>query len=133
MKDEGNPLRTSSEFARAGRLGEAIACLESALARTRTDTRRPANTSLLAKTAGLLCEQDGKLLRAASYYDEAIATGDPEPLALVALAHVHFQLGRPIEAQACLARAEFLAQSTCDSDAMSAVAATRARWTGGKG
>ena len=131
MKDDGNPLRAASECARAGKLDEAIDCLESALARTRSDNRRPANTSLLAKTAGLFCEQRGSLLSAASYYDEAISTGDLEPLTHVALAHVHFRLGRANEAQACLARAESLAQSTRDSDAMRAVATTRARWAGG--
>jgi tetratricopeptide (TPR) repeat protein len=130
MKDEENPLRVASELARAGRTGEAIACLEAALAGTRPNASRPANTSILAKTAGLLCEQDGQLLRAASYYDEAIATGNPEPFTLAALADVHFRLGRLNEAQACLERAEALAQSTGSDEDLLVVAATRARWTG---
>jgi hypothetical protein len=87
----------------------------------------------LAQTAGLFCEWDGKLLTAASYYDEAIATGDPEPLTLVALADVYFRLGRVDDAQACLARAESLAQSSSDDDALRIVATTRARWMGGNG
>lgn len=130
MKDEESPLRVASELARAGKLGEAIACLEAALARTRTSASRPANTPLLAKTAGLLCEQDGNLLRAASYYDEAIATESPEPFTLVALADIQFRLGRLNEAQACLVRAEALAQSTGSDEDLRVVAAARARWTG---
>jgi len=133
MKDEENPLRAASELARAGKLSEAIACLEAVLARTRPNASRPANTPILAKTAGLFCEQDGKLLRAASYYDEAIATGNPEPLTHVALADVYFRLGRVNEAQACLVRAESLAQSSSDDDALRIVATTRTRWMGGKG
>lgn len=130
MSDEENPLRAAAELARAGKLGEAIACLEAALARTRPNASRPANTPVLAKTAGLFCEQDGKLLRAASYYDEAIATETPEPFTLVALADVYFRLGRLNEAQACLGRAEALAQSTGTEEDLRVVAATRARWTG---
>lgn len=128
---EENPLRTASALAREGRLDEAIACLESALAGTRPQTQRPANTSLLAKTAGLLCEQDGRLLMAASYYDEAIASGDTEPLTFVALADVQHRLGRAAEAEACLARAEALARPAGDRDAMTVVANARARWTAG--
>ncbi|GMU00472.1 hypothetical protein KH5H1_45920 [Corallococcus caeni] len=70
-----NPLRTASELAQAGRAGEAIACLESALARTRSDKERPANTSLLARIAGLHCEVVGRLSQAALYYEEAVAGG----------------------------------------------------------
>lgn len=133
MKDDKNALRAASELARAGKLGEAIACLEAALARTRPSAFRPANTPILAKTAGLFCEQDGNLLRAASYYEEAIATEGPEPLTLVALADIHFRLGRVNDAQAGLARAESLAQSTGDEDAQTVVAAARAKWMGGNG
>jgi tetratricopeptide (TPR) repeat protein len=127
MKDEKNPVRAALELARAGKLGEAIACLEEALARTRSNASRPANTPDLARVAGLLCDQDGNLLRAASYYEEAIATENPEPLTLVALADVYFRLGRVHEAQGCLARAESLAQSSGDKDAQTVVAAARAR------
>jgi tetratricopeptide (TPR) repeat protein len=133
MKDEENPLRAASELARGGKVGEAIACLETALARTRPSESRPANTPLLAKTAGLLCEQDGNLSRAASYYDEAIATESPEPVTLVALGGVYFRLGRLDEAQACLGRAEALAQSTGNDEDLQLVAAARARWMGGDG
>lgn len=133
MKDEENPLRTASEMARAGKLGEAIACLEEALARSRPSASRPANTPLLAKTAALLCDQHGDLLRAASYYNEAIATEGPEPFTLVALADVYFRLGRIREAQGCQARAESLAQSSGDKDAQTVVAAARAKWKGGNG
>lgn len=133
MKDEDNPLRAASELARAGKLGEAIACLEEALARSRPSASRPANTALLAKTAGLLCDQDGDLLRAASYYDEAIATEGPQPFTLVALADVYFRLGRVREAQACHARAASLARSSGDEDAQTVVAAARAKWEGGSG
>lgn len=128
---EGNPLRTASALAREGRLTDAIACLESALAGTRPQTQRPANTSLLAKTAGLLCEQDGRLLQAASYYGEALASGDTEPLTFVAMADVQYRLGRADEAEASLARAEALAQQAGDGDAMTAAANARARWPGG--
>jgi len=128
-----NPLRTASAYAREGRVDEAIACLESALAGTRSQTQRPANASLVAKTAALLCEQDGRLSMAASYYEEAIASGDAEPLTLVALADVLHRLGRANEAEAYLARAESLAQPAGDRDAMTAAASTRARFTGGRG
>ncbi len=128
-----NPLRTASALAREGRLDEAIACLESALAGSRAQSQRPANAALLAKTAGLLCEQDGKLPMAASYYDEAIASGDAEPLTFIALADVQHRLGRADEAEASLARAEALALPAGDGDAMTAVANARARWTGGGG
>lgn len=131
MTDEENPLRAASGLARAGRLGEAIACLEAALARTRPSASRPANTPLLAKTAGLLCEQDGNLLRSASYYDEAIATEGPEPFTLVALADVYSRLGRRDEAHACLGKAEALAQSTGDDEDLLIVAAARTRLVGG--
>lgn len=130
MKDEENPLRIASELARAGRLGDAIACLEAALARTRPSAPRPANTPLLAKTAGLLCEQDGNLSRAASYYVEAVATESPEPFTLVALADVHFRLGQFDEAHAWLERAEVVAQSSGSEEDLRIVAATRARWSG---
>jgi tetratricopeptide (TPR) repeat protein len=130
MNDEENPLRTASELARVGKLGEAIACLERALARTRLSASRPANTSLLAKTAGLLCERDGNLLRSASYYDEAIATEGPEPFTLVALADVYFRLGRRDEAHARLGRAEALAASNGNDEDLRLVAAARTRLMG---
>lgn len=127
MTGEKNPLRTASELARAGKLVEAIACLEGALARGRPSGSRPANTALLAKTAALLCDQEGDLLRAASYYEEAIATEGPEPFTLVALADVCARLGRHDEAEACLGRAEASAQSTGREDDLKLVAAARAR------
>ena len=133
MKAEENPLRTASGLARAGKLREAIACLEEALARSRASAPRPANTSALAKTAGLLCDQDGDLSKAASYYGEAIATEGPEPLTLVALADVYFRLGRVREATECQERAESLAQSSGNEDAQAVVAAARAKWRGGNG
>lgn len=131
MKDEENPLRTASELARASRLGEAIACLEAALARTRPSTSRPANTPLLAKKAGLLCDLHGNLVRAARYYDEAIATEGPEPFTLVALADVYSRLDRLSEVQDCLGRAEALAQTRGKQDDLMIVAAARARLMGG--
>ncbi len=133
MKDEGSPLRAASELARAGRLGEAIACLEAALARTRPSASRPANTPLLAKTAGLFCEQDGSLLRSAGYYEEAIATEGPKPFTLVALADVYCRLGRRNDAHACLGRAEALAQSTGSDEDLRLVAAAATRLMRGDG
>lgn len=131
MGGKENPLRTASELARAGKLTEAIGCLEAALARTRPSPSRPANTALLAQTAGLLCEQDGDLVRSVSYYGEALAVEGPEPFTLVALTGVYARLGRLDEAQACLERAEALAQSTGSEEALQLVAAARARWMGG--
>ncbi len=128
MKDDENPLRVASELARAGQLSEAIACLEAALARTRSSASRPANAALLAKTAGLLCDQDGNLSRAAGYYDEALASEGPEPFTLVALGDVYFRLGRLDEAQACLGRAEGLAKANGNAENLQLVAAARARW-----
>lgn len=131
-RDE-NPLRIASAFAREGRLDEAIACLESALAGTRSEGLRPANTSLIAKTAAVFCEHGGRLLEAASYYDEAIAGGDAEPLTFIALADLQHQLGRANEAEACLARAEALAKPVGDTDAMAAATNARVRWARGGG
>lgn len=128
-----NPLRTASSLAREGRLDEAIACLESALAGSRSKAPRPASTSLLARTAAVFCEHGVRLPQAASYYEEAIASGDTEWLTFVALADVQHRLGQTDEAEACLARAEALAQRGGDDDAMKAVANARARWKGGGG
>jgi tetratricopeptide (TPR) repeat protein len=129
MKDEKSPLRTASALARAGELGKAIACLEEALAQSRPSASRPANTSLLAKTAGLFCEQHGDLPRAVSYYEEAIATEGPEAFTLVVLADVYFRLGRLDETQACLGRAEASARYTSSDDKLQLVAAARRRLT----
>ncbi|WP_371745654.1 tetratricopeptide repeat protein [Myxococcus sp. CA033] len=108
----------------AGRTAEAIACLESALARTRPDRGRPANASTLARTAGLLCEEVGRLSQAALYYEEAVATAEGEPLLLLALADVRWRSGQADSARSCLARAE----SASDADALNMVANLRARW-----
>jgi tetratricopeptide (TPR) repeat protein len=130
LTDDKNALRAASELARAGNVGEAIACLEAALARTRPSASRPVNTAILAKTAAVFCEQDGDLLRAATYYDEAIAAEGPQPLILVALADIYSRLGRFNDAWAGLARAEALARSAGDDDALKVVAACRARLEG---
>ena len=126
-----NPLRVATEHAQAGRTAEAIACLELELARTRSSAERPANVPILAKTAGLLCEQSGTLQRAAHYYEEAVAVGDPDPLTLVALADVHWRLGRADSAVSCLTRAESLAKSSSDADTLTVIANMRARWASG--
>lgn len=131
-RDE-NPLRIATAFAREGRLDEAIACLEAALAGARSEGVRPANASLLARTAAVFCEQDGRLLKAASYYDEAIASGDAEPLTFIALADLQHRLGRVDEREACLARAEALAKQAGDTDSMTAAANARVRWERGGG
>ncbi|GMU04805.1 hypothetical protein ASNO1_10570 [Corallococcus caeni] len=123
-----NPLRTASELAQAGRTAEAIACLESALARTRSDKERPANTSLLARIAGLHCEVVGRLSQAALYYEEAVATADRDSLPLLALASVRWRLGQVGSARSCLARAESMAQSSSDAEALKMVANLRAEW-----
>jgi tetratricopeptide (TPR) repeat protein len=120
-------------MAQAGNWEEAVACLEEALARSRPSASRPANTPLLAKTAGLFCEQHGDLPRAASYYEEAIAIEGPEAVTLVALADVYYGLGRLSETQACLGRAEASAQSTGSADDLQLVAAARARLGGAGG
>ncbi|NTX61325.1 tetratricopeptide repeat protein [Myxococcus sp. CA051A] len=128
MVNDENPLRTASALAQAGRTAEAIACLESALARTRPDKERPANASILARTAGLLCEEVGRLSQAALYYEEAVATAEGEPLLLLALADVRWRSGQADSARSCLARAESMAQSSADADAVKMVANLRARW-----
>jgi tetratricopeptide (TPR) repeat protein len=127
VNDE-NPLRTASKLALAGRTAEAIACLESALARTRSNKERPANASLLARTAGLLCEEAGRLSLAARYYEEAVATPDGDPVLLLALADVRWRLGQTDSARSFLARAESMAQLSFDADALKMVANIRARW-----
>lgn len=124
MANDKNPLRAASELALAGRTAEAIDCLEAALALTRSDKQRPANTSLLARTAGLHCEVDGRLEQAARYYEEAIATAEPEPLLLIALASVLWRSGQADGARSALATAESLA----DVDALTMVANLRAEW-----
>ncbi|GHH01041.1 hypothetical protein GCM10012319_68470 [Comamonas sp. KCTC 72670] len=128
MVSDENPLRIASELAQAGRTAEAIACLESALARTRSSKERPASASLLARTAGLFCESAGELSQAALYYEEALATAERDPLPLLALAGVRWRLGPPDSARSCLAKAEALAQSASDAEALKCVASLRSEW-----
>lgn len=123
-----NPLRTASELAQAGRTDEAIACLEAALARTRSSKERPANTSTLARTAGLHCEVAGRFSQAALYYEEAAATANRDPLPLLALAGVRWRSGETDSARSCLATAESIARSSADADALQMVANIRAEW-----
>jgi tetratricopeptide (TPR) repeat protein len=123
-----NPLRTASALAQAGKSKEAIACLEAALIGSRSNAERPANTSLLARTAGLLCEAAGELSQAATYYEEAVATAEQDPLPLLALASVRWRLGDAEKARSCLAKAELIAQSSSDADALKMVANIRAQW-----
>ncbi len=126
-----NPLRTASNLAHQGRTAEAIAHLESALARTRSAKERPANISLLARTAGLLCDVTGQLSQAALYYEEAVATAGCEPLTLLALADVRWRLGQADAARLCLARAESIVQSAPDADVSTMIANIRAKWASG--
>ncbi len=123
-----HPLRVASELARTGKVVEAIACLEAALARTRSSKDRPANTSLLARTAGLFCEDAGRESQAAVYYEEAAATAKDEPLLLLALASVRWRLGQTESARSCLARAEAMAQFSTDAEVLKMVANIRAAW-----
>lgn len=124
-----SPLRLASRLAQAGRTAEAIACLEAALAASRSDRERPANASLLARTAGLLSQQAGHLASAAFYYEEALAL-DRDPLLLLALAGVRWQFGQAEAAQISLAEAESLAKASSDDDALSMIASLRTRWSG---
>jgi tetratricopeptide (TPR) repeat protein len=134
MHDD-NPLRSASELARQGRTLEAIACLEAALARTRSSKERPASASTLARTAGLLCDGAGQLSQAALYYEEAIAIPDADPLLLLALTDVRWRLGQADAARSCLARAESIVQSAPDGDVSvdvsTMIANMRARWASG--
>lgn len=66
-------LRTAAGLAQSGRTLEAIALLESELARTRSMQERPADMALLAKTAGIFSEAAGLTSQAADYYEEAFA------------------------------------------------------------
>lgn len=131
-----SPLRIASKHAAAGRTAEAIACLEQELARTRSGTARPSNVPVLAKTAGLFCEQTGALPQAAGYYEEAAAAeeaaGNPDPLTLAAQADVRWRMGQADRAASCLARAETMAKSTSDADTLAVAANMRARWAGGR-
>ncbi|WP_223643303.1 hypothetical protein [Corallococcus sp. EGB] len=120
----------ASEFALAGRTAEAIDCLEAALARTRSDRERPANTSLLARVAGLHCDAAGRLSQAALYSEEAAATEERDPLPLLALADVRWRSGSTDSARSCLDRAESLARSLADEDALRMVANIRSAWAG---
>ena len=129
MANDKHPLRAASELALAGRTAEAIDCLEAALSPTRSSKERPADTSLLARTAGLHCEAAGRLEQAARYYEEAIATAEPDPLLLIALASVLWRSGQSDSARSSLARAESLARSLPDADALTMVANLRAEWT----
>ncbi|GEN13008.1 Tetratricopeptide repeat-containing protein [Myxococcus fulvus] len=126
---EEHPLRIASELARAGRTAEAISCLESALEGTRSMAERPANASLLARTAGLFCEESGRLPQAARYYEEALAVAaEREPLLLLSLVEVHRRLGQVAKARAYLDEAEALARSSADVDAARMVARLREAW-----
>ncbi|WP_426732819.1 tetratricopeptide repeat protein [Myxococcus faecalis] len=128
MGDE-HPLRIASELARAGRIDEAISCLEAALERARSMAERPANTSLLARTAGLLCEEAGRLPQAARYYEEALAVAaEREPLLLLALAEVHRRSGQVAGAQVCLDEAEALARGSAEVDVALRVAQLGEAW-----
>lgn len=128
MVNDENPLRTASNLAQAGRTAQAIACLESALARTRSSKERPANTSTLARTAGLLCDEAGRLSQAALYYEEAVATPGRDPLLLLALADVRWRSGKTDSARSCLASAESMAQSASDTEALKMIANIRSKW-----
>jgi tetratricopeptide (TPR) repeat protein len=131
MVDDENPLRVASKLAQAGRASEAIACLESALARTRSNKDRPGNASILARTAGLLCEGEGRLSQAAFYYEEAAATAIRDPLPLLALAGVRWRLGQADLARSCLARAETVVASVPDADVSTMIANMRSKWASG--
>ncbi|WP_407667456.1 tetratricopeptide repeat protein [Myxococcus dinghuensis] len=128
MSDE-NPLRIASELARAGNPAQAVACLESALARTRAAPERPLNASILARTAGLHCEGLGRFEEAARYYEEAAATAVHDPLPLLALGEVRWRLGESAMAQSCLTSAESLARTAGDVDVLKMIATLRATWT----
>ena len=123
-----DPLRTASELAQQGKTAEAIACLEAALALTRSSPERPANTSLLARTAGLFCEEAGQLSQAAAYYEESSAADLQDPIVLLALADVRWRLGEADVARSCLKRAESLVQPSSDPEISKVIAKTRARW-----
>lgn len=128
MRNE-HPLRIASGLAQAGRTDEAIACLEAALARTRSIAERPVNTSLLARTAGLLCEEAGRLPQAALYYEEALAfAAEREPLLGLALADVYRRSGQFARARACLDDAATMAHSSADVDASRMIAQLREAW-----
>lgn len=90
-----NPLRLASQLALDGRPAEAVACLEATLARTRASATRPANTSLIARTAALFCERIGDYAQAAAYYEEALSEEPNEPLTLIALAGARWSLAQP--------------------------------------
>src|SRR5262249_50839534 len=113
-----------------------IACLEAALARTRSSKARPASSaSALARTAGLLFDGTGHLSQAALYYEEAISSADADPLLLLALADVRWRVGQADAARSCLARAEAMVQSAPDVDAWvdasTMIANMRAKWASG--
>ncbi|MFP2961039.1 tetratricopeptide repeat protein [Myxococcus sp. 1LA] len=128
-----NPLRTASELALAGRVGEAIDFLEAILARTRSSEERPANTSLLARTAGVHCVGVGDLEQAALYFEEAVATAGHDATPLLALAGLRWQQGQADSARSCLERAESIAQSSADAEALQMVADIRAGWASDDG
>jgi tetratricopeptide (TPR) repeat protein len=126
-------LRTASKLAQAGKTSEAIDCLESTLDLTRSAEDRPANTSNLARMAGVLCMEAGKLSQAAAYYEEAVATKEGDPLTLLALADVRWRLGEVESARLHLAKAESVARAASDSDVLKMVAKIRAEWATGSG
>lgn len=128
MTHEVNPLRAASELALQGRTMEAIACLESALAQTRSEKERPGNVSLLARTAGLHCEHAGLLSRAALYYEEARAAAGSDPLPLLALADVRWRLGQAEVARSCLAEAESMLQSAPNTSVSAMIGKIRMKW-----
>ncbi|WP_147452016.1 hypothetical protein [Corallococcus sp. CA041A] len=127
--NDNNPLRAASALVQADKTADAIDCLESALGYARPNKDRPANTSTLARTAGVLCEEAGRLSQAGLYYEEAVATAEHDPLPLLALASLRWRLGQAESARSHLARAELIAQAASDSDVLEMIDNIRKEWT----
>lgn len=113
MSDSTKALRRAADLAQEGRGLEAIECLEVALAQLRGSS---AGVAALAKMAGLLSSESGDLAGAARYYEEALVSGEPDPLLFVALARVQRDLGDRGKAQVYLSSGWKLAIDRADRD-----------------
>ena len=86
-------LREAMQLARTGRVDDAIARLKECLDGARSE-RNKRDLALLARNAGLLCDQAGRLQECAEYYKAALRL-DPEDVHILwALGDVYARAGR---------------------------------------
>jgi len=78
--------------------------------------------------AGLLSSESGDLAGAARYYEEALGTGDADPLLFVALARVQRDLGDVEKVQTYLSSGRELAVNRADHDEAELILRLASEW-----